>query len=202
MTAPLNSITFDQAASRWLYEPHTGLLRLRATGEITGGSCTITLGYRKVAGFGRSWAAHRIAWLLATGEWPRFEIDHINGVRWDNRLANLRDVPHHVNQLNQSHHRGGPSHGEKIRKSKAATRAAIARITAEQAARRVTEKLIRVTNLRRNVTSIVVTASRAHALSEGRSQRHSDVTRCVCDWCRHNPTQTGSLRDPSAKDSK
>lgn len=36
--------------------------------------------------------AHRIVWALRTGEWPRQQIDHINGVRTDNRFENLRDV--------------------------------------------------------------------------------------------------------------
>ena len=34
--------------------------------------------------------AHRVAWALVTGEWPKSEIDHINGVRSDNRIENLR----------------------------------------------------------------------------------------------------------------
>lgn len=38
--------------------------------------------------------AHRVAWAMHYGEWPAegMEIDHINGVRNDNRIANLRAV--------------------------------------------------------------------------------------------------------------
>lgn len=36
--------------------------------------------------------AHRVAWAISTGEWPQGEIDHINHVRDDNRLVNLRVV--------------------------------------------------------------------------------------------------------------
>ena len=36
--------------------------------------------------------AHRVVWAISKGEWPRHEIDHINGVKADNRLSNLRDV--------------------------------------------------------------------------------------------------------------
>lgn len=45
--------------------------------------------------------AHRAVWCLATGRWPAATIDHINGNRQDNRLCNLRDVPHVQNCRNQ-----------------------------------------------------------------------------------------------------
>lgn len=49
---------------------------------------------------------HRVAWAVYHGEWPRFEIDHINGDQTDNRLENLRDVPHMENMRNcQMDHR-------------------------------------------------------------------------------------------------
>ena len=43
---------------------------------------------------------HRVAWLLHHGEWPKYDIDHINGIRTDNRIENLRDVPRRVNREN------------------------------------------------------------------------------------------------------
>lgn len=45
--------------------------------------------------------AHRVAWAIHHGEWPEADIDHINGVRSDNRLVNLRSVPRKVNAQNQ-----------------------------------------------------------------------------------------------------
>jgi len=44
--------------------------------------------------------AHRAAWALHYGMWPKHEIDHINGIRSDNRIENLRDIPHDQNQKN------------------------------------------------------------------------------------------------------
>ena len=63
------------------------------------GSFQIT-GYIHIGILGKYRKAHRIAWLLSHGEWPQYEIDHINGDRIDNRLENLRDVPKAKNGKN------------------------------------------------------------------------------------------------------
>jgi HNH endonuclease len=44
--------------------------------------------------------AHRIVWALHYGAWPTQYIDHINRVRLDNRIANLRDVSRLENARN------------------------------------------------------------------------------------------------------
>jgi hypothetical protein len=51
--------------------------------------------------FAKRYKAHRVAWALYYGEWPEGEIDHINGIRSDNRLINLRVVSHKDNMRNQ-----------------------------------------------------------------------------------------------------
>lgn len=43
---------------------------------------------------------HHIIWLIMTGEWPKDQIDHINGIRDDNRFINLREATGPENQQN------------------------------------------------------------------------------------------------------
>ncbi len=45
--------------------------------------------------------AHRAAWVISFGRWPDGEIDHINRVKTDNRLANLREFSATQNQWNR-----------------------------------------------------------------------------------------------------
>jgi hypothetical protein len=45
--------------------------------------------------------AHRVAWLYCYGKMPEHGIDHINGVRDDNRIVNLRDVSQAGNLRNR-----------------------------------------------------------------------------------------------------
>jgi hypothetical protein len=61
-----------------------------------------THGYRLICINHKSYAAHRLAWLYVTGEWPPSEIDHINHDRLDNRFANLRAATRVENQGNKS----------------------------------------------------------------------------------------------------
>jgi hypothetical protein len=58
-------------------------------------------GYWKLAVKGKSYLAHRVAWLFINGEWPRNVIDHKNGNKQDNRAVNLRDVSTLDNMHNQ-----------------------------------------------------------------------------------------------------
>ena len=55
----------------------------------------------------KNYKAHRLAWLYINGEWPKNQIDHINGIRDDNRIINLRNVTKRENQQNRKEHRKG-----------------------------------------------------------------------------------------------
>lgn len=57
-------------------------------------------GYYRVNVEGKLLAVHRIAWCLYYGDWPKGPIDHINRVRTDNRIVNLREVTTQENSVN------------------------------------------------------------------------------------------------------
>lgn len=57
-------------------------------------------GYKSGRLLDRNFFAHRVIWAVMTGAWPGQEIDHINGVKRDNRWLNLRDVSPSINSRN------------------------------------------------------------------------------------------------------
>lgn len=71
----------------------------RRAGDPAG--CLDYEGYRVIRVESKTCRAHRLAWLYVYGKWPDDQIDHINGLRDDNRLANLRDVTRFVNAQNK-----------------------------------------------------------------------------------------------------
>lgn len=54
---------------------------------------------------------HRVIWLMHYGSFPTMELDHINGVRDDNRLENLRQVTRSQNIQNLKRARSDNSNG-------------------------------------------------------------------------------------------
>ncbi len=102
-----NDLTAESLRLLVTYDPETGELRQRnATGRHgcwkagrAMGSLAPT-GYITIRLQRRLHQAHRLVWLYVRGEWPKHDIDHINGVRTDNRIENLRDVPNEVNRQN------------------------------------------------------------------------------------------------------
>jgi len=68
-------------------------------------------GYRTISLFGLSYPAHHIAWFMYHKDWATNQLDHINQVRSDNRISNLREVSIAENARNRSR-RLGTSTGE------------------------------------------------------------------------------------------
>lgn len=88
------------------YDKNTGLIYWKfdkgkmKTGQIAG--FLGVDGYIKIKINSKQYPAHRLAWALTYGFFPRNEIDHINHIRNDNRLVNLREAKRFENCLNQT----------------------------------------------------------------------------------------------------
>ncbi len=60
-------------------------------------------GYYRVALEGKEYKAHRVIWMMCYNEDPKdFFIDHINGIKNDNRIENLRKATPSENLRNQT----------------------------------------------------------------------------------------------------
>lgn len=94
MSAPLYLIR-----SLFSLDAQTGQLTSLITGRKN--KTKNASGYGTVVVRGKKYYAHRVAWLLHYGEWPKKQIDHINGDKSDNRICNLRDVSQAENAQNQ-----------------------------------------------------------------------------------------------------
>ncbi len=100
------SVSKDTLKSLLRYEAETGKffwLRTRSgvsdiskeAGSVKGS------GYRAIEIYGRVYQAHILAWLYVYGSLPSGFLDHINTVKTDNRISNLRIATNSENQANK-----------------------------------------------------------------------------------------------------
>ena len=86
------------ASEIFSYNPENGEITWLKHNKIAG--YVNKRGYRLIKYNGVRYKAHRIAWILFHGETAGGEMDHINGVKDDNRINNLRVVSTQENQRN------------------------------------------------------------------------------------------------------
>ena len=86
------------------YNPETGLFaRIKSNGTAHVGDIAGNLsstGYVYISLNNKSYRAHRLVWLYLYGAFPISNLDHINCIRNDNRLANLRICNNQQNGFN------------------------------------------------------------------------------------------------------
>ncbi len=58
-------------------------------------------GYIRIKIDGTRYKAHRLAFLYMTGEWPKDQVDHIDGCRSNNAFKNLREATERQNSANR-----------------------------------------------------------------------------------------------------
>ena len=88
---PRLPLSFPNDAMRTRFNRHTAGLEAGTHNSY---------GYLQFKIAGRTITVHRAAWALLHGEWPQGQIDHINGQRDDNKIANLRVVDAKENSQN------------------------------------------------------------------------------------------------------
>ena len=88
------------------FDPDTGVFTYKQVPRNTGFKIGDEAGYirdgkyRMIKIDGRPYYAHRLAWFYMYGVWPAKIIDHINGNKQDNRIANLRNASMSQNKSN------------------------------------------------------------------------------------------------------
>lgn len=102
-------MTVADAAALFEYDPDTGVLSPRpgANAGVRRRPDGYWIAWRQKGK--RLYLGHRVAWLLHHGAWPVHGIDHINGDKSDNRIANLREATQHQNGGNQRLRRNNTS---------------------------------------------------------------------------------------------
>ena len=101
-----NDLSADEARALLAYDPETGELKWKSDTPWASQRSIATVPRRDksprvLVRFSVTYQAHRLIWLIMTGEWPEDEIDHVNGDGADNRWVNLRAATRSQNAVNR-----------------------------------------------------------------------------------------------------
>ena len=106
-------VTQDRLKEILDYDPETGVFSWKKTSnQIKSGSMAGSAssgGYIRFTVDGVRYSAHRLAWLYVYGEFPETDIDHVNRIRSDNRISNLRIASRVENCQNSSKRKSNSS---------------------------------------------------------------------------------------------
>lgn len=106
-------LTQEELKSKLHYNPDNGIFtRIQSTQSIRAGDIAgskSNQGYLQIRINCKQYQAHRLAWLYVYGEMPNGMIDHINGVKDDNRIKNLRESTSQQNQFNTGSYKNNKS---------------------------------------------------------------------------------------------
>lgn len=85
------------------YDPLSGVITWKPGTKHAGkeAGCSSKRGHRLLNRKGTVYLAHRVAWLLYFGQWPKDGVDHIDGDPSNNRINNLREATQSVNNKNR-----------------------------------------------------------------------------------------------------
>ena len=116
------SWVMDEIISRLNYCPATGNLTWanrgiswldkRFEGKSVGQKWVTKEGYKnastkiEIKGQKVSVVTARLCWLVHTGDWPRYTIDHIDRDPFNNKWSNLRDITQAENNDNRGFYKG------------------------------------------------------------------------------------------------
>lgn len=100
-----NLISHAELLEALAYDPLTGIFtwkrgRLHGQKGSVAGSVN-NKGYLYISLGRRTYSSHALAWFYSKHVWAVGNIDHINTIKTDNRLANLREATPQENQRNR-----------------------------------------------------------------------------------------------------
>lgn len=93
-------MTQNELKERLHYNPETGVFtRIKSFNNKPEAGWISTRGYHRIYTCKKDYPAHHLAWLYCYGYLPK-QIDHINGIKTDNRIRNLREASSLENNRN------------------------------------------------------------------------------------------------------